>query len=56
MRDYTRLPDEELCKMLKEYAKGHNDKGGDLCFSAAIRLRSYVDKIREMEREEDDGK
>ena len=56
MRDYTRLDDERFRKELTQYALYHADKGGDLCFSAAVRLGEYMTKLNELKEEmENDG-
>lgn len=60
MRDYTGLSDNALEEELKGYALFTTGKGSDLCFAASLRLKSYADRIRELEEEirgaEDDGK
>lgn len=60
MRDYTGLSDNALEEELKGYALFTTGKGSDLCFAASLRLKSYADRIRELEkqfeRENDDGK
>ena len=56
MRDYTKLPSEAFKKELRKYALSHADPGGDLCYSALVRIndldtkiKDLTDKIREIE-------
>lgn len=60
MRDFTRLSEKDLCEELRSFALFNQGRASDLCFAASIRLKSYAERISELEerlkREEDDGK